>query len=67
MTETTIAPAVLTPQQAAAYLQLSTGCLAAWRSRAVGPRYIKLGHGRGGAIRYRRADLDAHLDAAAQQ
>ncbi|MFL0393927.1 MULTISPECIES: helix-turn-helix domain-containing protein [Streptomyces] len=66
-TNTTITPAVLTPRQAGAYLQVGTGCLAAWRAQGHGPRYLKLTPGRSGTVRYRLRDLDAYLDAAEVQ
>jgi excisionase family DNA binding protein len=49
---------LLTPQQAAEYLNISPRTLAAWRQRGVGPPSIKLPSG---ARRYRRADLDRWL------
>ena len=47
---------LLTPQEAADALKLSVHTLSAWRSRpgADGPDWINVG----GAIRYKRSDLD---------
>jgi excisionase family DNA binding protein len=52
---------LLTPDEAADYLQLSPRLLQQWRYVGRGPRFVKAGH----AVRYRRADLDAWLDAHA--
>jgi DNA-binding transcriptional MerR regulator len=46
---------LLTPQQAADYLNISLRTLASWRQRGIGPPSIKLPSG---ARRYRRGDLD---------
>jgi excisionase family DNA binding protein len=46
---------LLTPQQAAAYLNISVRTLASWRQRGTGPPSIKLPSG---ARRYRKADVD---------
>lgn len=46
---------LLTPQQAAAYLNISPRTLAGWRQRGIGPPSIKLPSG---ARRYHRSDLD---------
>jgi 5-methylcytosine-specific restriction protein A len=43
-----------TPREAAEFLRYSYATLAIWRSEAVGPAYIKIGH----SIRYRREDLE---------
>lgn len=42
-------------------LQLADGTLASWRNRGRGPTWIRVG----GLVRYRRADVDAWLDAHA--
>lgn len=49
---------LLTPEQLAEYLQVSTAALANDRYLGKGPRFIKLG----GKVRYRRSDVLAHLD-----
>jgi excisionase family DNA binding protein len=51
---------LLTPDEAADYLRLSVRQLQQWRYIGSGPRYTKAGR----AVRYRRADLDAWLDAS---
>jgi hypothetical protein len=51
----------LSPQEAASYLGYCTQTLAGWRFQGVGPRYLKLGHGKRGKIRYRLEDLDAYI------
>lgn len=52
---------LLTTDQAADYLQLSERQLVQWRYLGRGPRYVKMVR----AVRYRRGDLDAWLDAHA--
>lgn len=47
----------LTTAQAADFLNLSRFTLEKWRSRAVGPPYIKLG----ARVRYRLGDLEAYV------
>jgi len=42
-------------------LGISLGSLRRWRLRREGPPYIKLGAGRGGAVRYPLVALDAWL------
>jgi len=53
---------LLTPQQAADYLQLHPVTLARWRSRGTGLPYIFVGD----QIRYRRVDIEAWLDRNTQ-
>ncbi|GGY27578.1 helix-turn-helix transcriptional regulator [Streptomyces collinus] len=53
----------LTPRDLAEELGVSTQTLANWRWTGVGPRYTKLGDGRTSPVRYRRADVDAWLQA----
>ena len=50
----------LTPIQAAKYLGVSEPALRLWRSEGRGPRHFKAGEK---LIRYRRADLDAWIEA----
>ena len=54
----------LTSKQAAAHLQLSEKIMRAWRTRRIGPPFIRISHG---AIRYRLADLNAFMIARAVQ
>lgn|ERR1035441_9068850 len=49
---------LLTPEQLSAYLDTPLNTLAQWRSRGLGPRYIKWGH----KIRYDQADVVAWLE-----
>lgn len=49
----------LTQEQAADYIGSKPGSLRVWRTTKTGPAY----HKRGGVIRYRKADLDAWLEA----
>lgn len=48
---------ILTTSEAAAYVRLAKPTLERFRVSGEGPRYCKLG----GAVRYRRLDLDAWL------
>jgi excisionase family DNA binding protein len=50
---------VLTTREAANYVRLGTPTLERFRITGDGPRFCKLG----GAVRYRRDDLDAWLKA----
>jgi excisionase family DNA binding protein len=50
----------LTPIQAAKYLGISEAVLRLWRSEGKGPRYFRAGEK---LVRYRRADLDAWIEA----
>ena len=49
---------LLTTQEAAALLDVHPATLAAWRSTARGPAFIKLGS----KVGYDRQDIDAWLD-----
>jgi hypothetical protein len=51
--------ALLTEVQAADLLSLSVRTLQAWRTREFGPAFVRAGR----AIRYRRRDLFAWMDA----
>jgi hypothetical protein len=51
--------ALLTEVQAADLLKLSVRTLQAWRVRGIGPAYVRARR----AIRYRRRDLVAWMDA----
>ncbi len=48
---------ILTPKEAGAYLKVSVNTLAAWRSKKIGPRYMKTGR----MVKYSREDLDIYL------
>lgn len=50
---------MLATKAAAAFLDLSTATLEAWRCRGGGPVFVKLGK----AVRYRKSDLDAFLNS----
>ncbi|MGL5823489.1 MAG: helix-turn-helix transcriptional regulator [Nocardioides sp.] len=56
-----VAPATMSIAQAAAYVGISKSTLYTWRTRrpGFGPRAVKAG----AALRYRRSDLDAWIDA----
>lgn len=49
-----------TPKQAAKYVGISEAALRLWRSEGKGPRHFKAGEK---LVRYRRADLDAWIEA----
>ena len=59
-----VTPEWLTPDQAAHYCGLTTRGLEDLRYRRVGPVASKVG---GRIVRYRRADLDAWLEAGRQE
>ena len=50
---------VFNSRQAGAYLGCSESVLRLWRSQRQGPRYFRAGK----LVRYRRADLDAWIEA----
>jgi Helix-turn-helix domain len=50
---------LLTEVQAADFLRLSVRTLQAWRARKFGPAFVRAGR----AIRYRRRDLIAWIEA----
>ncbi len=54
---------IVTVQQAADYLSLSTATLNKWRCQGGGPAYIKLGR----AVRYRLDDLQLFLEKSRMQ
>lgn len=47
-------PALLTPKDAAAFLQLSEKTLEKWRSKGTGPKFRRMGHR---TVRYLQDDL----------
>jgi excisionase family DNA binding protein len=51
--------AILTTKEAAVYVRLGKPTLERFRISGEGPRYCKLG----GAVRYRKADLDTWLES----
>ena len=50
---------LLHPEALAACLQVSTKTLSNWRSRRIGPAFVRL---QGGVIRYREEDVAAWLE-----
>jgi excisionase family DNA binding protein len=50
---------VFNPKQAGRYLGCSESVLRLWRSQGKGPRYFRAGK----LVRYRKADLDAWIEA----
>lgn len=59
-----LSPATMNIAQAAAYIGIAKSTLYTWRTRrpGFGPRAVKAG----GALRYRRSDLDAWIEAHAE-
>lgn len=55
---------IYTQPETAALLRVSERALEAWRHRGGGPRFVRLGGGRRGAIRYRGKALLDYLAAA---
>jgi hypothetical protein len=53
------AEALLTEVEAADFLRLSVRTLQAWRLRIAGPAFVQVGR----AVRYRRRDLIAWIEA----
>jgi hypothetical protein len=51
------------PQTTAAFLNLSVLTLADWRTKGIGPNWIKAG----AACRYRRSDLETWLTSRTKQ
>lgn len=47
-------PALLTPKEAAAFLQVSEKTLEKWRTKGTGPKFRRLGHR---TVRYLQNDL----------
>lgn len=58
-----IGPAVLSPREAAAYLNVSASTLKAWRRQDIGPAWRRRG---ARLISYFLADLDVLLQASAR-
>jgi excisionase family DNA binding protein len=55
-------PALATRQQVAEYTQTSIPTLARWAGEGRGPKFLKLG----GAVRYRRADVESWIASLAE-
>ena len=51
---------LLDESEASAHLNIAIQTLRNWRWRGIGPRFVKLGKR---AVRYRRGDLDAFVEA----
>jgi predicted DNA-binding transcriptional regulator AlpA len=51
---------LLTPASAGTLLGVNSKCLERWRHTGAGPSFVKLS---GKCVRYRKADLDAFVDA----
>ena len=63
-TDATPAPTVLTPKQAATYLNLSLATLKSWRAKKTGPVFVKRG---ARLIGYKPADLESYMTSDAQK
>lgn len=55
---------LLNEKEVAATLGIATGTARNWRSKRIGPPYVKLGKR---AVRYRRADVDAFIASGMAQ
>jgi excisionase family DNA binding protein len=62
--ETGLRHQLLTESEAASLLTLSVKTLRNWRVSGKGPRFVRLS---GRAIRYRRSDLEAFIDAGVRK
>ena len=58
-----VAEGLIDPKATAAYLGVSVMTLADFRSKGVGPNYIKVGR----CVRYRRSDIEAWLLSRTKQ
>ena len=54
---------LLLPREAAAYLRIHVVTLSNWRAKFRGPKAVRVG----AAVRYKRSDLSAWLDAHTQE
>lgn len=53
--------ALLKESQVAEHLGVSLPTLRSWRSRGIGPAYVKLGRGKKSPVRYHHRDLEAYI------
>lgn len=63
MKEIEIVNGMMTPQQLAAFLQVSTSTLKAWRISREGPRFARVGR----SIRYKYAEVDAWVESVSRK
>jgi len=54
---------MMTPQQLAAFLQVSNSTLKAWRLSREGPRFARVGR----SIRYNQAEVDAWIESVSRK
>jgi hypothetical protein len=54
---------LLTPQQVADLLQVTTDTLEGWRAKRIGPAWVKLGDGLRSPVRYYRQDINDYLES----
>lgn len=57
-----MADGVMTAKEAADALKVKVTLLRDWRYRGRGPKFLRLGGGNGGAIRYRERDIESFLN-----
>jgi len=57
------ADSLLTEREAASYLSISIYWLQKARCYSYGPRWTRIGGASGRAVRYRKRDLDAYIEA----
>lgn len=63
MTEIQIVNGMMTPQQLASFLQVSTSTLKAWRISREGPRFARIGR----SIRYNQAEVNAWVESVSRK
>jgi predicted DNA-binding transcriptional regulator AlpA len=56
-------PSLMTTSQVSEYTQIKPSTLFAWRRDGGGPPYVRLGDGKGSAIRYPREALRNYLNS----
>ena len=54
---------LLNERGAADFLKVAPDTLKSWRARCCGPKFIRLGTGKGSSIRYDLAELENFVDA----
>ncbi|RKS10044.1 helix-turn-helix protein [Nocardiopsis sp. Huas11] len=56
----------LDPKEASELTGYAERTLATWRSKGIGPKYVKTSPSRGGRIRYREEEIDRWMRAREQ-
>lgn len=63
MTEIQIVNGMMTPQQLASFLQVSTSTLKGWRISREGPRFARIGR----SIRYNQAEVNVWVESVSRK